>query len=322
MHFVIIIIIIIIRIIRSAGTIRSFYRLCDWSLDRGHDRTSLSSKPTSVVNEEDQEETRVKGHDPGLSSTPDLDADSKNTDEEDESEAPCETERDIILSVQDPSLVPTQRVASVPQTPPKTSGRLYIHSILQCGSEIMTCQFSNDGSLLAAGLSDGSIKIYSTDSGELLHTLRDRDSIVSSLPVTSLRFTQTSQTHSVLLATYASGCVKCWYVWDGQCVWWLKETRTNKKGEGEGEKQRQSFCLSVSPSGEQAVTGGSDSVIHLYDLNTQQRVQILRASSTRTVMDGHSSRVFALAFHPDRETEFISGGWDNTVQVQYSFFTL
>lgn len=32
-------------------------------------------------------------------------------------------------------------------------------------------------------------------------------------------------------------------------------------------------------------------------------------------MDGHSSRVFAMTFHPDRDTEFVSGGWDNTIQV-------
>ena len=38
-------------------------------------------------------------------------------------------------------------------------------------------------------------------------------------------------------------------------------------------------------------------------------------SSTRTLMDGHRFRVFAVTFHPEREREFISGGWDNTIQV-------
>ena len=33
-------------------------------------------------------------------------------------------------------------------------------------------------------------------------------------------------------------------------------------------------------------------------------------------MDGHRSRVFAVTFHPERETEFISAGWDNTIQVR------
>lgn len=39
-------------------------------------------------------------------------------------------------------------------------------------------------------------------------------------------------------------------------------------------------------------------------------------------MDGHSSRVFAVTFHPERETEFISGGWDNTIQVNYHYVSI
>lgn len=73
----------------------------------------------------------------------------------------------------------------------------------------------------------------------------------------------------------ASGFVRCWYVWGRQCVWRLKEARNS--GKSEVGKQRQTLCLSVSPSGEQAATGGSDSAIHLYDLNTQQRKQTCKA---------------------------------------------
>ncbi|XP_053496274.1 uncharacterized protein LOC128617238 isoform X1 [Ictalurus furcatus] len=264
----------------------------------------------TAVKDEDLQATKVKGPGPGLLSMSDSDADTMDTEGEDESEA--ETEQDVSISIQDPGPVSTDRETSFPQTPPKTDGDLRIRTVLQCGCEVMTCQFSNDGTLLAVGLTDGSIKVYSTDVGELVHTLRDRDSIVCSLPVTSLCFTHTSQTHSVMLATYASGFVRCWYVWGRQCVWRLKEARNS--GKSEVGEQRQTLCLSVSPSGEQAATGGSDSAIHLYDLNTQQRKQTCRASSTRTAMDGHSSRVFAVTFHPDRDTEFVSGGWDNTIQ--------
>ncbi|KAF4084628.1 hypothetical protein AMELA_G00108390 [Ameiurus melas] len=265
----------------------------------------------TAIKDEDLQATKVKGPGPGLLSMSDSDADTTDTEGEDESEA--ETEQNVSISIQDPGPVSTDKETSLPQTPPKTDRDLHIHTVLQCGCEVMTCQFSNDGTLLAVGLTDGSIKVYSADGGELLHTLRDRDSVVCSLPVTSLCFTHTSQTHSVMLATYASGCVRCWYVWGRQCVWWLKEARDS--GKGEVGEQRQTLCLSVSPSGEQAATGGSDSAIHVYDLNTQQRKQTCRASSSRTAMDGHSSRVFAVTFHPNRDTEFISGGWDNTVQA-------
>ncbi|XP_055777472.1 U5 small nuclear ribonucleoprotein 40 kDa protein-like isoform X1 [Salvelinus fontinalis] len=202
---------------------------------------------------------------------------------------------------------------STTHTQPKTKGELHIHSVLECGSEVMTCQFNNEGTLLAVGLSDGAIKLYSMDNGNFLQTLRDSSSILSSLPVTALRFTLSSQSRCLLLATYASGLVRSWYVWGGECLWGVRDVGETGGGEG-GGGQRQTLSLSVSPSGEKAATGGSDSAIHLYDLSTHQRLMTCKASSTRTVMDGHCFRVFAVTFHPEMEREFISGGWDNTIQ--------
>ncbi|XP_072523808.1 WD repeat-containing protein 82-like [Salminus brasiliensis] len=216
------------------------------------------------------------------------------------------------MTLEGPTPFPAEREDCAALAQPMTEGDLYIHSVLECSCVVMTCQFSNDGSLLAVGLCDGSIKVYSTASGELTQTLRDSSSVLSALPVTGLRFTHSWHSHCLLLATYASGSVRCWYVWGSQCMWWLKESN-NDEG-GEKQAPRQTLCLSISPSGERAVTGGSDSDIHLYDLSTHQRLQICRASASKAVMDGHRFRVFALNFHPERETEFISGGWDNTIQ--------
>ncbi|XP_036393582.1 serine-aspartate repeat-containing protein C-like [Megalops cyprinoides] len=84
---------------------------------------------------------------------------------------------------------------------PRTKGDLHIRSVLECGREVMVCQFNNEGTLLAVGLSDGTIKVYSIDSGSLVQTLKDRDSILSPLPVTALRFSVSLQSHSLLLAT-------------------------------------------------------------------------------------------------------------------------
>lgn len=38
-------------------------------------------------------------------------------------------------------------------------------------------------------------------------------------------------------------------------------------------------------------------------------------SDGRDIMDGHKCRVFALMYHPTIPHVFISGGWDDTVQV-------
>lgn len=38
-------------------------------------------------------------------------------------------------------------------------------------------------------------------------------------------------------------------------------------------------------------------------------------SSSHLVMDGHMSRVFAVQYTPGDDNVFLSGGWDDTVQV-------
>ena len=35
-------------------------------------------------------------------------------------------------------------------------------------------------------------------------------------------------------------------------------------------------------------------------------------------MDGHMSRVFSVQFTPGQDHEFLSGGWDDTVQVSHA----
>ncbi|KAF5892118.1 WD repeat-containing protein 38-like [Clarias magur] len=308
------------------------------------------NKPTSPeVEDEDQQVTQASAPGPGLLSTSEPDPDAAITRGEDvekqvtQASAPgpgllstsepdpdaAITRGDDVEKVQDSSLSgePVEHGPSHTDTPtssaqasPQTDGALRIHTVLQCSCEIMTCQFSTDGALLAVGHTDGSIKVFSTNKWRLLHTLTDRDSITNPLPITSLRFTHTMEKHSVLLATYSSGSLKCWYVSGWQRLWWVNENiekekvvKVNKEESGE-VVERQTLCLSLSPSGENAVTGGSDSAIHLYDLTTLQTTQICTASQLRTVMDGHCSRIFAVMFHPKKEEEFISGGWDNTVQ--------
>ena len=38
-------------------------------------------------------------------------------------------------------------------------------------------------------------------------------------------------------------------------------------------------------------------------------------SSSHLVMDGHMSRIFSVQYTPGQDDEFLSGGWDDTVQV-------
>ena len=38
-------------------------------------------------------------------------------------------------------------------------------------------------------------------------------------------------------------------------------------------------------------------------------------STKNQMMDGHTMRIFAVQFHPYDHNIFVSGGWDDTVQV-------
>ena len=48
---------------------------------------------------------------------------------------------------------------------------------------------------------------------------------------------------------------------------------------------------------------------------------MLCSSDSRDVMNGHRARVFAVQYHPRESHVFISGGWDDTVQVTTNYTT-
>ncbi|XP_075035114.1 uncharacterized protein LOC142097299 [Mixophyes fleayi] len=193
-----------------------------------------------------------------------------------------------------------------PQEPlaePSTEGELQLETIIDCGEEVMSCRFNPSGTLLAAGLISGTIKVYTVSDGSCVHTLQDDQSIAACLPVTALRFHPATpySMGDLLLATYAGGQVKFWHMSTQSCVRSLRE-------------DRQTLAVTFSPSGSHFLTAGSNDDILVYDTKTFTCVNVCQPSPSLSVMDGHRSRVFGLTFHPGSEESFISGGWDDTVQ--------
>ncbi|KAK6467596.1 WD repeat-containing protein 78-like [Huso huso] len=199
-----------------------------------------------------------------------------------------------------------------PSLEPRTEGGLSIRDVLDCGCDVMTCCFNDEGTLLAVGLTNGTIQVYQPADSTFLYQLNSSETLQSSLPVTSLRFQHRDnrERHCLLLATYASGCVRVWHVAGGRSLCCVQEGG----GDSARGRGRQTLSLSLSPSGDRFITAGSDCQLHLYDTETRQRIHTCRASHSMSLMDGHRFRVFAVTFHPEKEDEFISGGWDNTVQ--------
>ncbi|KAM5152500.1 coronin-7-like [Mantella aurantiaca] len=194
-------------------------------------------------------------------------------------------------------------IFSEPIAEPGTEGELLLEREIDCGEEVLSCQFNPSGSLLAAGLISGSIKVFRVSDGSCVHTLKDEQSITERLPVTAITFhpNRPNAKGDLLLSTYAGGQVKLWHLSTQSCVRSLRE-------------DRQIMSATYNPSGSHFLTAGSGDEILVYDAENMMCVNICQASPSLSMMDGHRSRVFALKFHPYSEINFISGGWDNTVQ--------
>ncbi|CAH1800498.1 unnamed protein product [Owenia fusiformis] len=193
------------------------------------------------------------------------------------------------------------------QKTPYLEGNLkFVHTI-ELSNDIMCCLYSPDGSVLAVGLSDGIIKVLSTDTGKVHYSLSDDDIFSTSLPCTAIRFkpaavgdTKVEHTH-ILVATYSSGLVKFWHYTSGSCIHTINEAH-------------QTLALGFNPEHTKFITAAADSTINLYDEHTKQKIRVCEASDSKSVMDGHRLRVFAVQYHPHNTNQFVSGGWDDTVQ--------
>ncbi|XP_026533312.1 COMPASS-like H3K4 histone methylase component WDR5B [Notechis scutatus] len=203
------------------------------------------------------------------------------------------------LSIAGPSNQPQDTVTNSPSI----SGDLRLLHTIDCGDQLLCCQFNNDGTRVAAGLRTGAIKVYSVNDGSLHHILADNDTTSLGLPTTSMHFMPRGPAHNgdVLLTTYSGGKVKLWHISTHTCIRTITE-------------DRQTLAACFNPSGSRFLTGGAGPGIYMYDAQTWDKVQNFLPSDSPTVMDGHMSRVYALVFFPENNERFISGGWDDTVQ--------
>ena len=204
-------------------------------------------------------------------------------------------------SVSDEGDTPARKVLG-----PQIDGHLRLLSTIDCGdATVMCCQYHRNGTILAIGLSDGLVKIYDPDTMTLLFTLSDPETQTKHLSATSLRFiptsVETANTRNLLLVTYASGLVKIWHFSSQSSVFAVSE-------------ERSTLCSAFNPEGNKFITGGADSLIEIYDLETRKRLRSCERSDARDKMNGHRWRIFALKYHDVRPHNFISGGWDDTVQ--------
>lgn len=176
----------------------------------------------------------------------------------------------------------------------------------EIGSEVFCVRFSPDGSLIAAGCSDGGVRLYNTDTGRLSYHLNV--GLVNGLPMTCLRFRPHmagQQNRNVLLTANANGNVQHWHVHSGKNINTIHE-----------EGGQQVYGCDYNRTGSQFATCGRDYAIRVYDEATRA-LTLKMSGGADHYPPGHSNRVFVVKYHPSASDQqiLLSGGWDNTVQI-------
>lgn len=163
---------------------------------------------------------------------------------------------------------------------------------------IQSVRISKDNSLIACGLSNGQVGLYSATTGRLSYSL---DQSPEKLPITSVRFhpTLTKQ----FLAASSDGYISCWTTHNPKTLW----TTTEKN---------EIYAMDVQPSGDLFATAGLDKTVRIYDFETQKIKSELRYHEYQDeILPGHTNRIFSLIFNPSDPNILVSGGWDDTLQV-------
>jgi len=150
---------------------------------------------------------------------------------------------------------------------------------------ILSVTFNPSGKLLAAGTTDGEIRLWQTTDGTPLLTCQGHTDWVWSVVF--------SPDGTILASGSQDKTIRLWDVSTGQCLKILQE--------------HSSWIRSVafSPDGTILASGSEDQTIRLWDVSTGQCLKILQE---------HSSFVRSVAFSPDG-TILASGSEDKTVRL-------
>ncbi|PAA90658.1 hypothetical protein BOX15_Mlig028217g1 [Macrostomum lignano] len=225
-------------------------------------------------------------------------------------------------------------------------GSLTLNSVVEFpDEECMVVRLSHDKALWAVGLSSGKIQFFTTESCTLVYSLdpperKENETVTGLVFVPPDPSSQKTERQHLILACYATGQVRLWHYTGvaNPLLWTLQVEALPQEGEShpqqQSEKSRQRggkakesenqqlLCLACSPDSQRFVVGGVGGEIRVYEFRRHNLINVCQSSYSVNRVDGHRNRVCALLYHPlgrqmpaDYGHVFLSGGWDNTVQI-------
>lgn len=150
--------------------------------------------------------------------------------------------------------------------------------------KILTVAVNSDGSQIATGSADRTIKLWSPE-GKLIRTIRG--------PRAAVYGVSFSPGGSELLVAMADGAVFLVDVAQGRPIHQFEGHRGG------------AYAAAISPDGKYGLSGGNDGIVRIWDLAGGSEVKSFR---------GHFESVISVAWHPDSK-RFASGGTDQIVRL-------
>lgn len=166
--------------------------------------------------------------------------------------------------------------------------------------EIFSLRMSSDASYIGSTLSNGLINLRSATTGRLSYSLTHSP---EGFPVFAIRFHPSIP--RLFMSVSSDGSIKEWNNNNPKVTWSSPPNESN-----------QLYALDYDNNGSRFATGGTDTVVRLYDTETKEIIhEFARKKFDMTSPSGHTDRIYAIKIHPTDDSLMFSGGWDNTIQV-------
>jgi WD40 repeat protein len=151
-------------------------------------------------------------------------------------------------------------------------------------SQARGVRFSPDGNTLASCSVDSTVKIWKTESGEVIRTLKHPHGVT---------YLDYSEDGNFLVTSSYDGVVRLWRVIDGSL---LKELRGH---------QNTVWSVAISADGNTIASSGDDAIINLWDAHSGKLLRTLR---------GHNRIIWSVKFRPDNAM-VASASFDGSIKL-------